>query len=152
MLLFGKHASTSTRSSQIASVGNSLGQLLLFNVTTDRQVTHKAKAEDVPFRRNVDVPLPIALPLSIHQLCRSENLVALTNILHLGVNIDYIRSIYDRTHTAIIERMKETGGFCFPEFVVRGRRIWFAIDNIDFSEDTAFGQNTTHGTVVVIWQ
>ena len=28
----------------------------------------------------------------------------------------------------------------------------FAIDNIDFTEDTPFGQNSTHGTVVVIFQ
>ena len=48
--------------------------------------------------------------------------------------------------------MEKTGGFCFPEFVIRGVRLWFALDNIDFCEDTPFDQNTTHGTVVVVWQ
>ena len=38
------------------------------------------------------------------------------------------------------------------EFVVRGKPLMFAIDNIDFTEDTPFGQNSTHGTVVVIFQ
>ena len=152
MLLFGKHATNSKRAAEISSVVDCLGQLLLYNVATDRQVRHKPKTEDATFRHPVDVPLPIALPLSIHQLVRSESLVTLTSKLHLGVNIDHIRGIYERTHTAVVERMGKTGGFCFPEFVVKGKPIWFAIDNIDFTEDTAFGQDSTHGTVIVVWQ
>ena len=100
----------------------------------------------------MDLPLTIGLPLSIHQLERNEALVTFVNKLHLGVNIDYIRNFYDRTHTAVVERMKLTGGFCFPEFVIRGKPIMFAIDNIDFTEDTPFGQDTTHGTGVVVCQ
>ena len=30
--------------------------------------------------------------------------------------------------------------------------LYFAIDNIDFQEDTAYGQNTLHGTIVVVKQ
>ena len=30
--------------------------------------------------------------------------------------------------------------------------VYFAIDNIDFVEDTAFGENSTHGTVIVASQ
>ena len=48
--------------------------------------------------------------------------------------------------------MKETGGFCLPDFVKKGKNIWFAIDNIDLLEDTPTGQNTFHGTVIVINQ
>ena len=48
--------------------------------------------------------------------------------------------------------MEKTGGYALPEFMVRGNPLWFAIDNIDFIEDTTFGQNTLHGTVVVVWQ
>ena len=92
------------------------------------------------------------MPLTIHQLERNESLVTFVSKLHLGVNIDYIRSFYDRTHTAVVERMSKTDGFYFPEFVVRGKPLMFAIDNIDFTEDTPFGQNSTHGTVVVIFQ
>ena len=52
----------------------------------------------------------------------------------------------------VLQRMKETGGFCLPDFVKKGVNIWFAIDNIDLLEDTATGQNTFHGTVIVINQ
>ena len=113
---------------------------------------NKPKIEDARFRHKAELPLTIALPLTIHQLERNESLVTFVSKLHLGVNIDYIRSFYDRTHTAVVERMSKTGGFYFPEFVVRGKPLMFAIDNIDFTEDTPFDQNSTHGTVVVIFQ
>ena len=36
--------------------------------------------------------------------------------------------------------------------MVRRKPVFSAIDNIDFVEDTAFGQNSTHGTVIVVWR
>ena len=48
--------------------------------------------------------------------------------------------------------MKDAGGFCLPDSVTKGVNIWFAIDNIDFLEDTPTGQETFHGTVIVINQ
>ena len=48
--------------------------------------------------------------------------------------------------------MEKTGGFCIPDFTVLGRRVYFALDDIDYIEDTPFGQNSTHGTVMVMWQ
>ena len=48
--------------------------------------------------------------------------------------------------------MKDSGGFCFPDFVKKDVNVWFAIDNIDLLEDTPTGQETFHGTVIVINQ
>lgn len=48
--------------------------------------------------------------------------------------------------------MKETGGFCLPDFGKKGVNVWFAVDNIDLLEDTPTGQNTFHGTVIVMNQ
>ena len=112
MLLFGENAGTSERLSQIESTVDSVGQLLLFNTATNRQVKYKPKAENSVFRHSADVTLTIGLLLSIHQLERNESLVTFISKLHLGVNIDYIRNLYDRAHTADLERMKVTGGFC----------------------------------------
>ena len=47
--------------------------------------------------------------------------------------------------------MKTTGGFCLPSFVLKGKSVYFAIDNIDL-ENTADGQNTPHGTILLINQ
>ena len=48
--------------------------------------------------------------------------------------------------------MEETGGFCLPDFVKKGVNVWFAVNNIDLLEDTPTGQNTFHGTVIVLNQ
>ena len=40
-----------------------------------------------------------------------------------------------RVEQAVLQRMKETGGFCLPDFVKKVKNIWFAIDNIDLLED-----------------
>ena len=48
--------------------------------------------------------------------------------------------------------MAETGGYCLPDFVKRGVPLRFAVDNIDFLENTAYRQNTLHGTLLVLFQ
>lgn len=44
------------------------------------------------------------------------------------------------------------GRIFLPNFVKQGVNIWFAVDNIDFSENTPTGQNTFHGKVIVLKQ
>eukprot|EP00794_Sanderia_malayensis_P019658 gene19658-21605_t len=46
----------------------------------------------------------------------------------------------------------QSGGYCLPLFVKRDRSLFFAADNIDFLEHTPDGQNTLHGTILVINQ
>lgn len=39
-----------------------------------------------------------------------------------------------------------------PPDIVKGRHVYFAIDNIDFSKDTPDGKRTLHGTAMAIYQ
>jgi hypothetical protein len=48
--------------------------------------------------------------------------------------------------------MEQNGRVYIPPDVVIGRRIFFAIDNVDFSEDTPNGKSTLHGTAMAIYQ
>ena len=41
---------------------------------------------------------------------------------------------------------------CTFQLICQRARLYFAIDNIDFSEDTLDGKNTLHGTVLVAFQ
>ena len=43
-------------------------------------------------------------------------------------------------------------GYIIPSMMVLGKFIYFAIDNLDFSEDTPDGKRTLHGTVTAISQ
>ena len=48
--------------------------------------------------------------------------------------------------------MAQNGGFYIPPDVVIGRCMFFAINNVDFSEDTPNGKGTLHGTAMAIYQ
>ena len=39
-----------------------------------------------------------------------------------------------------------------PPDIMKGRHVYFAIDNIDFSEDTLDGKRILHGTAMAIYQ
>ena len=42
--------------------------------------------------------------------------------------------------------------FFIPSFIVKNRSIYFAVDNVDFLEDTPTGKDTLHGTAIVVYQ
>ena len=77
---------------------------------------------------------------------------AKVNELHLGIDYHNVLDLKKRIHNGVIDRMEKTGGYSLPEFMVSGKPLWFAIDNKDFIEDTGFGKNILHGTVMVVWQ
>ena len=39
-----------------------------------------------------------------------------------------------------------------PRDIVKGRHVFFAIDNVDFAKDTPDGKRTFHGTAMAIYQ
>ena len=48
--------------------------------------------------------------------------------------------------------MNNNNGVYLPTNIVLGRFLFFAVDNIDFAEDTPDGKNTLHGTAMAIYQ
>ena len=124
-------------------------QAIVQNVKTDRQIRNSS---DKAFHQSVETPLSVGLPLSIHSRFRDSTLLKnLTNI-HLGNEYTYILNIEKRVECAVLKRMEKTGGYCLPDFVKKDVPIYFAVDNIDFLECTAYGQNTLHGTMLVLFQ
>jgi len=60
----------------------------------------------------------------------------------LCFSVDYRRILCLENHLAnqVIQRMHTNDGAFIPRDFVKGRFIFFAIDNSDFSEDTADGK------------
>ena len=52
----------------------------------------------------------------------------------------------------VLQRIEDNAGVYIPANVVLGRHIFFAVDNVDFSEDTPNGKRTLHGTVMAMYQ
>lgn len=48
--------------------------------------------------------------------------------------------------------MEQNGSVCLPHDIVKGRQVFFAIDNIDFAQDTHDGQRTLHGAAMATHQ
>ena len=53
---------------------------------------------------------------------------------------------------SVIQRMVQNCGVFIPPDVVPGRRANFAVDNIDFKEDTPDCKRTLHGTAMAVYQ
>ena len=70
--------------------------------------------------------------------------------MYIGADYQKIIDIEKRIHYAILKRTKTTAGFCLPDWLKKGLDVYFAIDNINWLEDTPTGQDTFNGTVVVI--
>ena len=152
-LLFGRHVLkvSGMRNTEVDKVIDVSCQFLVQNTRSDRQVKHQPKKDD-SFLQTVQTPLSIGLPLAIHSRVRDKNLVSNLSQVYIGSDYQKIIDLEKRVEQGVLQRMKESGGFCLPEFVKRGVNIWFAVDNIDLLEDTPTGQNTFHGTVIVINQ
>ena len=76
----------------------------------------------------------VGLPLAIHSRVRDKNLVNNLSEVYIGSDYRRILDLEKRVEQAFLQRKKETGGFCLPDFVKKGKNIWFAIDNIDLLE------------------
>jgi hypothetical protein len=126
-------------------------QFIVQNTHTDRQVKHKPKY-DTGFVHHVETPLSIGLPLTIHQRVRDKNLVRVLSSVYLGTGYEHVLNITKHIEHAVVLRMTDTGGYCLPDFIKKGITVFFAVDNIDFVEDTPYGQSTLHGTLIVVYQ
>ena len=82
----------------------------------------------------------------------NKNLFKTLSDVYIGSDYKCILDIEKRIEQTVLQCIIETGGFCLPDFVKRDVNIWFAVDNIYLLEDMPTGQNTFHGTVIVLNQ
>ena len=68
--------------------------------------------------------------------------------------MDYNRilRVEAQIEASVLKRMELNNGLYIPPDVVFGRHVFFAVDNVDFAEDTPDGKNTFHGTAMAIYQ
>ncbi len=125
--------------------------MLIQNTRTSRQATYKSKGSK-GFRQTEETPLSVGLSLSLHSALCDKSLVSNLSTLYLGANYRQILNIEEWIEHAVIGRIEETHRYCLPDFVKKGVNVWFAADNIDVLVDTPFGQDTFHGTLLVLMQ
>ena len=64
--------------------------------------------------------------------------------------MDYNRvlRVEAQIEASVVKRMEMNDGLYIPPNVVLGRHAYFAINNVDFTEDTPDCKNTFHGTAM----
>ncbi|MES9880238.1 MAG: hypothetical protein ABW185_05080 [Sedimenticola sp.] len=143
-----KILSNKTKSSEVDKRATTLAQNTVALYLSDRQVTNTSKT----VHSVRESPQQLAVGLSVRKETRSKRLI---NMLHgFGISTDYGRLLRIETQIAdtIIQQMTRTGGLYIPHDIVQHRHIFFAVDNIDFQEDTPDGHGTLHATVMSVYQ
>ena len=103
-------------------------------------------------QKSREMPQQLAVGLAVHQAVRSNEIV---NMLYgFGMSVEYNRllRIEAQIEENVLQRMNQLDGIYLPPDIVKGRHVFFAVDNIDFKEDTYDGQGTLHGTAMAIYQ
>lgn len=127
----------------------SLAQTAISMCLTDRQ---KSNTKSKVIKSSRDMPQQLAVGLALRQSIRSKEIV---NMLHgFGMSVEYNRllRIEAQIEQSVLDRMNAHGGLYLPENFVKNRHAFFAIDNVDFAEDTHDGKHTLHGTAMAIYQ
>ena len=125
----------------------SLGKNAIYACLTLRQVLNKTSEA---FYNTHELPQQLAVGLAVRQATRSEKLLQLLHGFGLSVGHTRILKIETRIVMEEIRRMEMNGGAYLPPDISLGRFIFFAVDNVYFSEDTSDGKRTLHGTAVAI--
>ena len=126
-----------------------LFQSAISSCLTDRQVQHNSSA---PFWKSRGTPREIASGIILRHSTRSKKVINILSRLEMSRNYTYLIKLEKRIGHAVLEKMIEDGGDCIPPDFVSGRYIFYAIDNVDFREDTMSGQITSHATAMDVYQ
>lgn len=141
--------STEEKNQEVHKRSMALVQSTVSACLTKRQIENK-KSEIIKSSR--EMPLQLAVGIAIHQAVRSKLLVNMLQGFGLSVEYNRLLRVEAQIEASVLKRMEENGGLFLPPDIVKGRHVFFAIDNIDFAEDTYDGRNTLHGTAMAIYQ
>ncbi|CAH3043014.1 unnamed protein product [Porites lobata] len=72
--------------------------------------------------------------------------------LSAGKKSEEVYNLEAQIEASVLKRMELNDGLYIPPDLVLGRHVFFAVDNVDFAEDTPDGKNTFHGTAMAIYQ
>ena len=141
--------SVEEKSNEVHKRAMSLVQSTISMCLTERQVGNK-KSEI--FKSSREMPQQLAIGLAVHQSVRSKELVNLLRGFGLSVEYNRLLRVESQIEASVLKRLEHNDGLFLPPDIVKGRHVFFAIDNIDFQEDTYDGSNTLHGTSMAIYQ
>ena len=141
--------SSDKKSSEVSRNAMTLSETTVTMFLNERQVKNK---KSVILKSTREMPQQLAVGIALRQAIRSKKII---NMLHgFGVSVEYNRllRLEGQIASTVLKRILLNDNIFLPPDIILGRRIFFAVDNVDFAEDTPDGKRTTHATVMAIYQ
>ena len=114
--------------------------------------TRKQVIEREHFIDMVQTPLIVGLALHLHKETRSERPINCVYGIGLTISYEKVMEIENGFGNTGLENIESNGGTFIPSTLEIRKRLHFAIDNINFKNDTASGKSELHGTTLVVFQ
>ena len=131
-----------------------VSQTIMYGLKSRRQAMYKPRNESALFRpqRQRENPNVIGTALAVHHDTRNKKMVDLLNAQGYCVPYSRILLLETSIANAVVKNTTLFQGLYVPPILKRGRLPVFGFDNTDFAEDTPNGKDTTHGTIIVVFQ
>ena len=126
-----------------------LAQNAAYSCLSERQVT---ATETSSFYQKREFPQQVAVGLTVHQMARSKKIIEFLHGFQLSVDYTRVLQMENRIAAEIRQKMIANDNIYIPSNLMDGKFTFFAVDNVDFKEDTPDGKRTLHGTVMTVYQ
>uniref|UniRef100_UPI00358E2B91 uncharacterized protein isoform X2 n=1 Tax=Myxine glutinosa TaxID=7769 RepID=UPI00358E2B91 len=143
---------TQSRNVKINGTCALIGQHIIQEFKSDRQVQYQPKSSTSTFRFTTETPLGVGLSLHSHHEHRSRRDRDMLYQSGVGVSCQRVKEIISKIATTVQENMNEFNGVYMPPGLLKNLPIRCSADNIDAKVDTADGRNTFHGTALAVYQ
>ena len=140
--------STEEKCNEVHKRAMNLVQSTMSMCLTERQIGNK-KSDAIKSSR--EMPQQLAVGLAVHQSVKSKELVNLLRGFGMSVEYNRLLRVESQIEASVLKRMEHNDRLFLPPDIVNGRHVFFAIDNVDFAEDTYDGHSTLHGTAMAIY-
>ena len=108
-----------------------------------KQVTQNIES---PCKDTVETPFAVGLGILVHKETRNKKMIEYLSDLGLSISYKKAMKIETGLGNMIVEKRNSNEGVYIPDNLTQNSCLHFAIDNIDFENDTANGQGEFHGT------
>lgn len=127
----------------------SLAQSTVSLCLTERQIKYK-KSETL--RSTAEMPQQLAVGLAVQRAVRSKELISMLHGFVMLADYNRILRVEVQIESSVLKCMAQNDGVYLPPDIVEGRHVFYAVDNVDFAEDTPDGKRTFHGIAMAIYQ
>jgi len=143
-ILQGTGSGAEVRSEEVEQASVRLAQNIMYETKSNRQVSYQGKSNCRRFNRSrsFENEQVLAVAFKVHAYTRSRSLI---QYLHRnGHCISYGRLMVLEAELAksVMKNMSAENDSYIPPKLIKSVPVFYAVDNIDFDEDTADGKHT----------